>query len=127
MEHQNHSTENIDGHHKSVNCNGIFYINLDIYSMKNHNIVLTHPQIIKLSNNFLKLGWNLYANVLVETGLKAALVRKRRPIVTARSILVVSQCGFTSFKLSCLLFKLFLSSLDKRKNNTHYYQTYAHG
>lgn len=85
---------------------------------------LTHPQIIKLTNYFLKLGWNLYANVLVETGLKAALVRKRGPIVTTRSILVVSQSGFTSLKLGCLLFKLFLTSLEKPKNNT-LHKTYA--
>lgn len=116
MKHQNHSTENIDGHHKSVDWNGKFHKNS--FCTYGEAKELTHPQIIELSNNFLKLGWNLYANVLVETRLKATLVRKRRPIVAARSILVVSQCGFASLKFGSFLFKLFLSSLDKRKNNT---------
>lgn len=44
---------------------------------------LTHPKIIKLSDDFLKVCMNIDVNVLIEARLKATLLWQRWPIVSS--------------------------------------------
>lgn len=71
-----------------------------------------HPQVIQMSYDSLKFGWNFYVDVLVETWLKTALIWQRWPIVASYSGCIIPQLFFSPFQLLCFSLQFFLSSLQ---------------
>lgn len=51
--------------------------------LNNNRFILTYPEVIKMSNNFLEFQGNVYLNVLVEARLETTLFWQWRPVVTS--------------------------------------------
>ena len=73
--------------------------------------MLTNPQVVKVLNDLLKLAGDVDVYIVVEAGLKAALIGYRRPIIATYRGGIVSQFILSALQLGSFLFQFLLSPL----------------